>query len=108
MDNNNPAEMSNEDLENDMKQKNLETPKGNQEKLNKSTAAEGSLKTLEEDESSKVNIHTAYKATEEQDLDDLVHTQASEEELSHNGSMPDPEEVGNWENKDDDINKISG
>ncbi|MCW3111134.1 MAG: hypothetical protein JWQ09_5640, partial [Segetibacter sp.] len=34
MDNNNPSEMTNEDLEKDMQQK-------NQENLNKSTAAEG-------------------------------------------------------------------
>ena len=49
MDNNNPAEMSNEDLEKDMEQRKLETPTGNQEKLNKSTAAEGTLKTPEQD-----------------------------------------------------------
>lgn len=51
MNNNNPAEMSNEDLEKDAQQTNPETQKGNQEKLNKSTAAEGTLKTPEEDHS---------------------------------------------------------
>ncbi len=54
MNNDNPAEMSNEDLEKDTQQRNLETPTGNQENLNKSTAAEGTLKTPEEDESSKI------------------------------------------------------
>lgn len=108
MDNNNPAEMSNEDLEKDTQQRNLETPKGNQEKLNKSTAAEGMLKTPEEDESSKINRDTVYKADSEQDMDDLMHTRANEKEINHNGSMPDPEEVGNWENNEDNNNKFSG
>ena len=107
MDNNNPAEMSNQDLEKEMKLKDLEAPKGNQEKINKSTAAEGTLKTPETDESSKINMNTVYKAREEQDMDDLVHTKAGEDEAVHNGSMPDPEEVGNWENNDDDLDKIS-
>ena len=90
MDNNNPAEMSNNDLENDMKQKNEDSHFVNEEDANKSTAAEGTLKTPEEDESSKINMSTAYKPDEEQDLDDLVHTRAKE---SHDGSLPDPEEV---------------
>ena len=106
MDNNNPAEMSNQDLENEMQQYNAET-EGNQEDVNKSTAAEGTLKTPEADELSKINVSTVYKDDQEQDLDDLVHTQAAEKEITHNGSMPDPEEVGNWENNDDDLNKIS-
>ena len=91
MDNNNPAEMSNNDLEKDMQQKNEEgNAFVNEENANKSTAAEGTLKTPDEDESSKINITTAYKESEEQDLDDLVHTRAKE---THNGSLPDPEEV---------------
>ncbi len=89
MDNNNPAEMSNIDLEKDMQQKNEESNNvENEENVNKSTAAEGTLKTPDEDESSKINMSTAYKESEEQDLDDLVHTRAKE---SHNGSLPDPE-----------------
>ncbi len=106
MDNNNPAEMSNQDLENDMEQKNLETPKSNQEKLNKSTASEGTLKTPEQDESSKINMQTVKKADEEQDLDDLVHTQAAEKEAGA-GTMPDPEALDTWESNNDDLNKIS-
>lgn len=91
MDNNNPAEMSNEDLEKDIKQKNEENNAfKNDENENKSTAAEGTLMTPEEDESSKINMSTAYKESEEQDLDDLVHVRGKEK---HNGSFPDPEEA---------------
>ncbi len=91
MENNNPAEMSNTDLEKDMQQKNKEDNSfKNEENINKSTAAEGTLKTPDEDESSKINMSTAYKESEEQDLDDLVHIRAKE---VHNGSLPDPEEV---------------
>lgn len=90
MDNNNPAEMSNNDLENDMKQKNEDTQFVNEEDANKSTADEGTLKTPDEDESSKVNMSTVFKENQEQDLDDLVHARAKE---SHNGSLPDPEEI---------------
>jgi len=106
MDNSNPAEMSNQDLEKDMEQRKLETPTGNQEKLNKSTAAEGTLKTPEQDESSKINMQTVHNADQEQDLDDLVHTQAAEKEAG-SGTMPDPEALDTWEANDDDINKIS-
>ena len=105
MNNNNPAEMSNDDLEKDMDLRNLEIPKGNQEKLNRSTAAEGTLKTPEEDAFSKVNLAGKNKANEEQGK--LIHATAEEED-SQDGSIPDPEEVGNWENDDDDLDKISG
>lgn len=91
MDNNNPAEMSNSDLEKDMIQKKEDSSSFvDEEDVNKSTAAEGTLKTPDEDESSKINMITAFKENQEQDLDDLVHTRAKE---SHDGSLPDPEEV---------------
>lgn len=91
MENNNPSEMSNTDLENDMQQKKKQGDAFvNEENVNKSTASEGTLKTPEEDESSKINMSTAYKDSEEQDLDDLVHVRAKE---GHNGSLPDPEEA---------------
>lgn len=106
--NNNPAEMSNQDLEKNAQQRKLETPTGNQENLNKSTAAEGTLKPVDADEAAHAAIHTTFKADEEQDMDDLVHTKAAEEEDSQDGSIPDPEEVGNWENNEEDMNKISG
>ena len=102
MNNNNPAEMTNEDLEKDME--NYKST-GNQEDVSKSTAAEGTLKTPDEDQSSAVNLHTAYDAGTEQDLDDLVHRKAEED--SHNGNLPDPEDIPAWEDEDDD-NKISG
>lgn len=85
MDNNNPAEMSNEDLEKDMEMKNEETT-GNQENVSKTTAAEGTLKTPDEDESSKINLTGDEK---------------------HNGNMPDPEAVSQWENNDTG-DKMSG
>lgn len=88
MNNNNPAEMSNSDLEKDMQQNNENASISGQD-VNKSTA-EGTLQTAEEDESSKINMSTAFKANEEQDLDDLIHVRAQE---AHNGSMPDPEEA---------------
>lgn len=90
MDNNNPAEMSNSDLEKDMKEKNDDVHFENEEGANKSTAAEGTLKTPQEDESSKINMSTAFKENEEQDLDDLVHVRSKE---IHNGILPDPEEI---------------
>jgi len=99
MDNNNPAEMSNEDLEKDMQEK--------RQNESKSTAAEGTLKTPVQDESSKIQRDTVYKVDEEQDLDDLVHTKAAAAEDSQDGSIPDPEEVGNWENNEMDADKIS-
>jgi hypothetical protein len=107
MDNNNPAEMSNQDLENDMQQKNQETPIGNQEKLSKSTAAEGTLKTPEEDGSSIINIKSTDQPGNKQELDNSGDLIDPEEKVEHNGNMPDPEEIGSWESNDDDVNKIS-
>jgi hypothetical protein len=106
MDNNNPAEMSNQDLENDMQQKTAET-KGNQEHVNKSSAAEGTLKEIDEDEATRASVRSVYKGDEEQDLDDLVHTQATEALDSQDGSLPDPEALDHWEMDDDDPVKIS-
>ena len=51
-------------------------------------------------------MQTVHKADQEQDLDDLVHTQAAEKEAG-SGTMPDPEALDTWETNDDDINKIS-
>jgi hypothetical protein len=103
--NNNPAEMTNQDLEKEMQNNNYQDKAtGNQEDVSKSTAAEGTLKTPAEDQSSAVNPHTAYNADTEQDLDDLVHRRAEEE--VHNGNLPSPEDIPAWEDEDDD-NKIS-
>lgn len=101
MDNQNPAEMSNSDLENEMKNNNKDS--GNQELVNKSTAAEGNLIDPSKDPHSVNRVKPA--GDDERDLDDLVHT--SEDEDSQDGSLPDPEELGDWERRDDP-NKISG
>jgi hypothetical protein len=93
MDTNNPAEMSNEDLEKDMDQKNQEAKEsGNQEFVNKSTASEGELMTPAEDPASAPKV----------DAQGFII-----EEASHNGSIPDPESLNHWEKNDDDPNKIS-
>lgn len=75
MDNQNPATMSNEDLEKEA-EKNRKASQG-QENVQKTTAAEGNLISPEDDKWSKSAI-----------------------EDSHDGSMPDPESVEEWENKD--------
>lgn len=107
MDNNNPAEMSNEDLEKDMQKSNEGGNRAaNQENINKSTAAEGTLKTPSQDSSSAVSHHTSYNEGQEQDLDDLVHRQAEEE--IHNGNLPSPEDIPAWEGDETDNDKISG
>jgi len=106
MPNDNPAEMTNQDLENDMQRNAGDGGNQNQEAVSKSSAAEGSLKTPEQDESSKINMNDTILHNEEQDSDDLVHGQAAEDD-SQDGSMPDPEALDNWESNDDDPNKIS-
>ena len=107
MDHNNPAEMTNEDLEKDMPQSIDKSNVGvNQENTNKSTAAEGTLKTPSNDTSSAVSHHTSYKEGDEQDLDDLVHRQAEED--SQDGSLPNPEDVPAWEGDEIDDDKITG
>ncbi len=103
MDNNNPDEMSNEDLERAMPQNKLT---GNQENVSQSTAAEGALKTPSEDTSSAVSHHTSYNEGEEQDLDDLVHRKAQEKD-SQDGNLPSPEDTPEWEDEDTGNNNIS-
>lgn len=69
MDSNNPAEMSNANLEKDMQQKNEEIKhSANQENVSKSTAAEGTLISPSEDPSSAIARSTTYDAGKEQDL----------------------------------------
>jgi len=104
MNNDNPAEMSNSDLEKDMdKSAAGNTNTINQEDINKSTAAEGTLK----DPSSFVSHHTSHHSGEERDLDDVVH-QRSQEEDSQDGSLPNPEDVPAWEGDEIDDDKMSG
>ena len=94
MDMNNPAEMSNEDLEKDMEQKNQEAKaSGNQEHVNKSTAAEGDLISPSEDPASAPQVDASGFIVDED---------------SQDGSMPDPEALDSWESNDDDADKVSG
>lgn len=103
----NPAKMSNADLEKDMQDRMEQNhTSGNQEFVNKSTAAEGQLKSSTDDLSSAVDHHTGYNANDEQDLDDLVHRQA--DEGGQDGSLPSPEDIPEWEDDELDHNKISG
>ncbi|GEO08017.1 hypothetical protein SAE01_05130 [Segetibacter aerophilus] len=92
MDNNNPAEMSNEDLEKDMQQRNDEDGKGNQEHVQKSTATEGELLTPATDPASAPKIDASGFIVDEN---------------AHVGNMPDPEALDSWESNDDDPNKLS-
>ena len=96
MENRNPAEMSNEDLEKDMEQYNREAKMaGNQEHVNKSSATEGALLTPETDPFSVDKIGASNITDVERDED------------SQDGSMPDPEALDQWETEEDP-NKISG
>ena len=106
MNNDNPSEMSNSDLEKDMQQNNDENSTFvNQENVSKSTAAEGTLISSSEEPSSAIARDTTYSSDKEQDLDDLIHRQSEEK---HNGTMPNPEEVSNWEDRQIDTDKITG
>jgi hypothetical protein len=99
MDNDNPAEMSNEDLEKDMQQKNQEN-KDNQEHVSKSSASEGQLLDPSKDPASVHNLSSGA-ATELDSAGNIKY------EGNQDGSMPDPEETGLWENKDTG-DKMSG
>jgi hypothetical protein len=91
----NPNDMSNEDLEKDMQQKHTENDlKGNQENIKKTTAAEGTLITPEQDPNNKAAINS----------DDQTR------QSGEDGSLPDPEETSLVEEEDgyDDPDKFSG
>jgi hypothetical protein len=95
MENGNPNNMSNEDLENDMQQKKSEIDfKGNQENVQTTTAAEGTLITPEQDPNKK----------------DAVNAGDLADDGGEDGSLPDPEETSLNEDEDgyDDPDKISG
>jgi hypothetical protein len=99
MDNTNPAEMSNEDLEKDMEKKNKENT--GQEHVKKTTATEGKILDPSEDPASVQNMAPAGKEAKLDSHGNIIT------EDSQDGSMPDPEEVDLWENNDDG-DKISG
>ena len=99
--NNNPDEMSNMDLENDMQQgKTGKKLTGNQEDVSLSTAAEGTLKTPPAG-----SQRAPRTAGEERDVDDLVHQRGEED--SQDGSLPNPDDTPEWEDDEIDDNKIS-
>ncbi len=106
MENNNPAEMSNEDLEKDQQQFDQNQQSGNQEHVKKSSATEGSLLTPENDPSSIDKIHAVTQPNTEIATEE--YAQSAEDEDSQDGSMPDPEELDQWETNDDNPDKISG
>jgi hypothetical protein len=103
MENENPNTKSNEDLEKDMHQLSKENDlKGNQENVNRSTAAEGDLISPDQDTHHKAVGD--YAGDKERDLDDVVHQGDSQD-----GSVPDSEELSLEEEEDgyDDPDKIS-
>jgi hypothetical protein len=94
MEKNNPNNMSNEDLEKDMQQLSSENnATGNQEHVNKSTAAEGDLIDPDQD---------AHHKELGEDL--------GPKEGGEDGSLPDSEELSLREEEDsfNDPDKISG
>ena len=96
MDNNNPAEMSNQDLENDMEQKNHNSR--NQENVKKTTASEGKLLDPSNDPASVQNLSSGKQT--ELDSSGNIKSDNVKSEGNQDGSMPDPEEVDLWENND--------
>ena len=84
--NQNPADMSNKDLENDMK----EHPLKKEEKSPHTNANTSEDPEVEPLEKKSMDMGVDFEENEEQDLDDLVHEQ---QKITHNGSTPDPEEL---------------
>jgi hypothetical protein len=83
--NQNPSDMSNEDLEKDMAARNEadHTKKADLKESNPDEETE-----LPEEESMDMGVE--FSEEKEQDLDDLLHQQG---EIKHTGTMPDPEEL---------------
>ena len=94
MENDNPAEMSNQDLEKAMEQS------GSEELVNKSSASEGKLLTPENDPASVQNLGVEGTAGKLDSAGNIIT------EDSQDGSLPDPEEVKLWE-ADDSGDKTS-
>lgn len=93
---NNPANMSNEDLEKDVNSNDLEKSDAAQ---NHSTASEGYLP----DEEKTINENTDFDPSKEVDMDDLVHQQPA----THKGTIPDPETTSLEEDDEFDRGKIA-
>ncbi len=84
--NQNPSTMSNEDLENDMK----EHPQKREEKSTDTNANTSEDPEVEPLEKKSMDMGVDFEESKEQDLDDLTHDQ---QKVTHNGSTPDPEEL---------------
>ena len=80
--NNNPSDMSNEDLEKDMQARN----EADSDK--KETTPDEEEAVIPEEPTMDMGVD--YEEDKEQDLDDLLHQQG---ELKHDGNMPDSEEL---------------
>lgn len=85
--NENPNNMSNQDLEDDMKERNKHMPAGNENKDNSNTSEDAEVKPME---NKSMDMGVDFEPEKEQDLDALVHEQAK---VNHPGTMPDPEEL---------------
>ncbi len=84
--NQNPSTMSNEDLENEMKEHPVNKEENSAEN-NANTSEDPEVEPLEK---KSMDMGVDYEESKEQDLDDLVHEQ---QKIAHNGSSPDPEEL---------------
>ena len=84
---NNPANMSNEDLERDMDAR-------NEADLAKKTSTDQDSADLTDDndvpEEKTMDMGIEFEVDKEQDLDDLIHEQGK---LKGTGTLPDPEEI---------------
>ena len=93
----NPANMSNEDLEKDANPNDIEKTDAEE---NHSTATEGFIP----DEEKTVQSGEEFDPSKEQDMDDLVHQPPPP---SSKGTLPDPETVSVEEDDEYDRGKIA-
>jgi hypothetical protein len=96
MEEQNPNDMSNEDLEKDVNSNDIEKSDAAQ---NHSTATEGFIP----DEEKVVPEVEEFDPSKEQDLDELVH----QPEPEHKGTLPDPETTSLDEDDEYDRGKIA-
>ena len=101
MENNNPNNMSNQDVEKDMQLSSENNLQGNQENVNKSTASEGTL--IEPDQDANQKGAVDFFGNIKDDSNDA-------QQGGEDGSLPDSEELSLDEEEDgyDDPDKISG
>ena len=84
----NPANMSSQDLEEDMASRNKEVDKDKTlSSENPNTSEEPEVKPLKQ---VSMDMGIDFSEEKEQDLDELAHQQS---DVNHNGNTPDPEEL---------------